>query len=48
MNDAEVGRVLEEMAVISGNNSDVEHWEKLIKQEPKHLRLMFDQRWEAN
>jgi len=48
MNDAEVGRVLEEMAVISGNNSDVEHWEKLINQEPKHLRLMFDQRWEAN
>ncbi|MEC8244157.1 MAG: hypothetical protein VX038_04870 [Verrucomicrobiota bacterium] len=48
MNDAEVGRVLEEMAVISGNNSDVEHWEKLINQDPKHLRLMFDQRWEAN
>lgn len=48
MNDAEVGRALEKMAVISGNNSDVDHWKKLINQDPKHLRLMFDQRWEAN
>ena len=48
MNDAEVGKALEKMAVISGNNSDVDHWKKRIKQDPKHLRLMFDQRWEAN
>ena len=48
MNDAEVGKVLEKMAVISGNNSDVDHWKKRINQDPKHLRLMFDQRWEAN
>jgi hypothetical protein len=48
MNDAEVGRALEKMAVISGNNSDVDHWKKRINQDPKHLRLMFDQRWEAN
>ena len=48
MNDAEVGRVLQKMAVISGNNSDVDHWKKRINQDPKHLRLMFDQRWEAN
>ncbi|MFL2927657.1 MAG: hypothetical protein ACJZ72_03605 [Opitutales bacterium] len=48
MNDAEVGKVLENMAVISGNNSDVDHWKKRINQDPKHLRLMFDQRWEAN
>ena len=48
MNDAEVGKALEKMAVISGNNSDVDHWKKLINQDPKHLRLMFDQRWEAN
>ncbi len=48
MNDAEVGKALEKMAVLSGNNSDVEHWNKLINQDPKHIRLMFDQRWEAN
>ena len=48
MNDAEVGKALEKMAVISGNNSDVDHWKKRINQDPKHLRLMFDQRWEAN
>ena len=48
MNDAEVGRVLEKMAVLAGNQSDVEHWRKLIKQDPKHLQLMFEQRWEAN
>lgn len=48
MNEAEVGKVLEEMAKISGNNTDVDHWKKLINQDPKHLRLMFDQRWEAN
>ena len=48
MNDAEVGRVLEKMAVLSGNDSDVDHWRKLIKQDPKHLQLMFEQRWEAN
>ena len=48
MNDAEVGRVLEKMAVLSGNESDVDHWKKLIKQDPEHLKLMFEQRWEAN
>ena len=48
MNDADVGKALEKMAVISGNNSDVDHWKKRINQDPKHLRLMFDQRWEAN
>jgi hypothetical protein len=48
MNEAEVGKALEKMAVISGNNSDVDHWKKRINQDPKHLRLMFDQRWEAN
>jgi hypothetical protein len=48
MNDAEVGKVLQKMAVLSGNNSDVDHWKKLINQDPKHIRLMFDQRWEAN
>ena len=48
MNDAEVGRVLEKMAGLAGNQSDVEHWKKRINQDPKHLRLMFDQRWEAN
>ena len=48
MNDAEVGNILEKMAVLSGKISDIEHWRKLIKQDPEHIQLMFEQRWEAN
>ena len=48
MNDFEVIEILKEMAELTGNLNHVEHWEKLIKQDPDHVRLMFDQRWEAN
>ena len=48
MNDFEVIEILKEMAGLTGNLNHVEHWEKLIKQDPDHIRLMFDQRWEAN
>ena len=48
MNDFEVIEILKEMAELTGNLNHVEHWEKLIKQDPDHIRLMFDQRWEAN
>jgi hypothetical protein len=48
MNDFEVAEVLEKMAGITGHMEDVPHWRKLVRQEPKHVRLMFDQRWEAN
>lgn len=48
MNDFEVIEILENMAELTGNDKDVEHWQTLIKQTPEHIRLMFDQRWEAN
>ena len=48
MNDFEVIEILEKMAVLTGNEGDVDHWQALIKQTPEHIRLMFDQRWEAN
>ncbi len=48
MNDFEVAQILEEMAEISGHSRDIEHWQKLVRRDPEHIRLMFDQRWEAN
>lgn len=48
MNDFEVAEVLERMAELTGHAKDVLHWRKLIRQDPQHVRLMFDQRWEAN
>ena len=48
MNDFEVISILEKMANLTGNERDVEHWQALVKQDPDHIRLMFDQRWEAN
>ena len=48
MNDAEVGEVLEKMAMLTGNEKDVDHWRRLIRQDSEHLRLMFEQRWQAN
>lgn len=48
MNDFEVAEVLERMAELTGHTKDVLHWRKLIRQDPQHVRLMFDQRWEAN
>ena len=48
MNDFEVAEILEEMASILGKEDDVKHWQTLIRRDPKHIRLMFDQRWESN
>jgi len=48
MNQFEVVEVLEKMARLTSNDSDVQHWQKLIRRDPKHIRLMFDQRWEVN
>jgi hypothetical protein len=48
MNDFEVAEVLERMAELTGHTKDVPHWRKLVRQDPQHVRLMFDQRWEAN
>jgi len=48
MNEFEVAETLEKMARLTGNNGDVEHWQKLIRRDPEHIRLMFDQRWEVN
>jgi hypothetical protein len=48
MNDFEVAEVLERMAELTGHAKDVLHWRKLIRQDSQHVRLMFDQRWEAN
>jgi hypothetical protein len=48
MNQFEVAETLEKMARLTGNESDVEHWQKAIRRDPEHIRLMFEQRWEAN
>lgn len=48
MNEFEVGDALENMARVLGKEDDVKHWEKLIRRDPEHIRLMFDQRWESN
>lgn len=48
MNEFEVAAALEEMAVQTGNRADVSHWRNLVKQDPQHIRDMFEQRWQAN
>jgi len=48
MNDFEVAEVLEKMARLTGNEGDVEKWQKLVNRDPEHVRMMFDQRWEMN
>ncbi len=48
MNEFEVADALEQMALLTGHADDVEHWQTLVRRDPEHIRLMFDQRWEAN
>jgi len=48
MNEFEVAETLEKMALLLGHEEDVSHWTKLVRRDPDHVRLMFDQRWEAN
>ena len=38
MNDFEVVEILEQMAHLTGNEGDVEHWQALVKQDPEHIR----------
>ena len=48
MNQIQVAEVLENMAWLTGNESDVGHWQEAVRRDPEHVRLMFDQRWQAN
>ncbi|MAQ88291.1 MAG: hypothetical protein CMM03_00365 [Rhodopirellula sp.] len=48
MNSFEVAEILEKMAELTGNASDVARWQELVRRDPEHIRRMFDDRWEAN
>ncbi|MGC6426090.1 MAG: glycosyl hydrolase family 65 protein [Akkermansiaceae bacterium] len=48
MNDFEVAATLEKMANLLGKKEDAAHWRTLVRRDPEHVRLMFDQRWEMN
>jgi len=48
MNEFEVAETLEKMARLTGNEADVEHWQRIIRRDPEHVRLMFEQRWGKN
>jgi hypothetical protein len=48
MNEFEVAETLEEMARLTGNEADVQHWQKLVRRDREHIRRMFQQRWETN
>ena len=48
MNEFEVAETLERMARLLGKDDDAVHWQNLVRRDPEHLRLMFDQRWEKN
>ncbi|MCH2059249.1 MAG: hypothetical protein MK183_01355 [Verrucomicrobiales bacterium] len=48
MNEFEVAETLEKMATLTGNQEDIEHWRKIVRRDPDHVRNMFDQRWEMN
>ena len=48
MNEFEVAQTLEEMASRTGHEVDVEHWARLVRRDPTHIREQFDQRWGAN
>lgn len=48
MNRFEVAEKLAQMAVLSGNDGDVEHWQRMVSRDPEHIRKMFAQRWESN
>lgn len=48
MNEFEVAETLEKMARLTGNQSDAGHWQKAVRRDPEHIRLMFEQRWQVN
>lgn len=48
MDQFELAETLEKMAHLTGNRQDIKHWQNIINRDPKHIRHMFDQRWELN
>ncbi|MCY2991201.1 MAG: hypothetical protein NTY19_25495 [Planctomycetota bacterium] len=48
LNEFEVAEALIEMAKITGRPEDVDHWRQLVPLDPKKVRAVYDQRWEAN
>lgn len=48
MNQFEVAETLEKMARLTEDEAGVAHWRKLVRREPKHIRQMFDDRWQMN
>ncbi len=48
MNQFEVADVLEKMARLTGHEEDVDHWRKMVRRDPEHVRRMFEDRWGMN
>lgn len=48
MNEFEVVEVLEKMARLTGHEKDEPKWRAMVRRDPRHVRMMFDQRWEMN
>lgn len=48
MNEFEVAETLAKMATLTDHESDVAHWQKVVRQDPEHIRRMYDQRWEVH
>ncbi len=47
MNTDEVAKTLVQIALLTGNESDVSHWESFIR-DPERIRRDFDRRWQEN
>ena len=48
MNEFEVADTLEKMARLTGHEEGVAHWQKITRRDPRHIRQMFEQRWEMH
>ena len=48
MNLFEVAEKLEKISLLIGKPEDAKHWKGIIRRDKKHIRSMFDQRWESN
>ena len=44
----EVAEKLEKISLLIGKPEDAKHWKGIIRRDKKHIRSMFDQRWESN
>jgi len=47
-NHFEVAEALTAMARLTGHAEDAEHWKRMVPLVPDHIRIWFDQRWQAN